>query len=184
MKLAYILTGTVPNLSFKSVFFMKKLVLLFVISILISSCGVKRPYAPTISSISGQNAAGFYSNNTGLSVSAYSLYDVRLDWNVTETGAQGVKILISRGDSYCENPFASATLYITDTTNIQASPLTSLAQMIINYGGGMATLNQFVPGRYAFCISAVLYGNVSDPSWPVFLDLLPNGGSGMGYFNY
>ena len=148
-----------------------------------SSCGVQRPYAPTISSLSGNgSAAGFYSSETGMSTSVYSLYEVRLDWNVTETGAQGVKIFAAKGeDYYCDNPIATATLYVTDTSTVQASPLTSLAQIFVYYGGGMTTLNKFVPGyRYAFCISAILYDSVSEPSWPVYVDLLS--GLGMSYY--
>lgn len=158
---------------------MKKIVLLFAVSILISSCGVQRPYAPTISLTTGDNAALPFSNQEGLGVQAYSLYNVRLDWNVTDTGAQGVKILASKGeDYYCDNPIASASFYITNTATITNNALDNLGYMFQN------SLSKFVPGnRYAFCISAILYDSISQPSWPVFVDLLsPSGGLGMGYY--
>ena len=160
---------------------MKKAILLFVVSILVSSCGLQRPYAPTISSINGSNAALPFSNQQGLGVQAYSLYEVRLDWNVTNTGAQGVKILATTGeDVYCEKPIAVVSFYITDTSTIANNALDTLGYMFQN------SLNKFIPGnRYAFCISILAYDEISQPSWPVFVDLvLPGGGLGMGYYNY
>lgn len=158
---------------------MKKLFLLSIVTILISSCGVQRPYAPTISLTNGGDAALPFSNQEGLGVQTYSLYNVRLDWNITDTGAQGVKILAAKGeDYYCDNPIASVSLYITDTSTITNNALDNLGYMFYN------SLNKFTPGyRYAFCICAVMYDSTSQPSWPVFVDLLnPNGGLGMGYY--
>ena len=159
--------------------FMKKLVLLFAISILISSCGVQRPYAPTISLINGGDAALPFASQQGMSVQTYSLYNVRLDWNVTNTGAQGVKILAAKGDDYyCDNPIAAVSYYVTDTSTITNTALDTLGYVFQN------SINKFVPGnRYAFCICSVLYDRVSQPSWPVFVDLLnSSGGLGMGYY--
>jgi len=158
---------------------MKKLILFLTVLILVSSCGVQRPFAPTISLVSGDNAALPFSNQQGLGVQAYSLYQVRLDWNVTNTGAQGVKILAAKGDDYyCATPIASASYFITDTSTIANNSLSTLGYIFQN------SANVFVPGqRYAFCVCAILYDSTSQPSWPVFLDyLLPSGGMGMSYY--
>jgi len=140
---------------------------------LVSACGVQRPFAPTISLTTGTDAALPFSNQNGLGVQTYSLYTVRLDWNITDTGAQGVKILAAQGtDYYCDAPIAAVSFYVTNTSTITNSAMDNLGYMFQN------NLSAFVPGnRYAFCICAILYDSVSQPSLPVFVDLLsPTGG--------
>ena len=148
---------------------MKKLLLLAIFVTLVSGCGVKRPYALSIQLISTDSGVPF-SQQDSIAVRAYTLYDVRVDWDITDTGAQGVQIIAAHGeDFYCATPIATATFYVVNSrsatnTNYQ---LDSLARLF------PYDLDKFVPGnRYAFCLKAVLYDSVSDTSLPVYLDLL------------
>ena len=159
---------------------MKKLVFLITAAlVLISACGVQKPYAPTISLISGGSAALPFAQQEGMRVQSYSPYDVRIDWNIKDTGAQGVQIIIADGsDYYCEQPLATRSYNITDSSTITSSPMSSLGYMF------EASANIFQPGKsFAICICAIMYDSISSPSMPVFLDLVGSSGSlGMGYY--
>jgi len=155
--------------------FMKKLALIFVLSVLISACGVQRPYAPTISLLNGDTALPF-ATQSGITVQTYSLYNVRVDWNVSNTGAQGVKIIIANGeDYYCSTPIATKTIHITDSSTITNNSMDNLGYMFYD------SLSVIVPGKtYAICVCSVLYNSISEPSLPVFVELMSN--NAMGYY--
>ena len=151
---------------------MKKLLFLAIFSVLmisISACGVKRPYALTISLLNADSGTPF-SQQGSIAVRTYSLWNVRVDWDITDTGAQGVQIIAAAGtDFYCQTPIATATFYVINSkASTNASyQLDSLARLFPN------DLAKFVPGNtYAFCLRAVLYDSVSDPSLPVYVQLM------------
>jgi hypothetical protein len=145
---------------------MKKLFLIFTLSVLISACGVQRPFAPTISLLSGNTALPF-ANQEGMRVQAYSPYEVRLDWDITNTGAQGVEVIIADGSDYdCATPLATKSFFITNTSAVNNTPLSSLGYMF------ESNVNLFQPGKsFAICISAIMYNSKSTPSFPVYLDI-------------
>ncbi|MCX6112289.1 MAG: hypothetical protein NTY22_03250 [Proteobacteria bacterium] len=149
---------------------MKKFLLSTILMIAVSACGVKRPDALAIQLINA-NSGVPYAQQDSIAVRAYSLYDVRVDWDVTNTGAQGVEIVAAAGmDYYCQTPIASAVFYVVNSRAVTTTNyLDSLGRLFYN------DLGKFVPGnRYAFCLRAVLYDSVSDPSLPVFLELINN----------
>ncbi len=95
------------------------------------------------------------------------MYDIKIDWDVTDTGAQGVEILAANStDYYCSNPIATARYYITNSKVLTNSyALDSLAQVFYTQ------LPKFKAGNYSLCLKAVLYDSVSEPSLPVFMEL-------------
>jgi hypothetical protein len=163
---------------------MKKLFTLSILVMLIglvSACGVQRPYPLSIELLNSSGGLP-YAQQGYQAVRAYSLYDVKVEWDVTETGAHGVQIVAAPGtDYYCDNPVATATLYITnsqDISNANYSAMHNLAQIFA------ADLSKFKAGRYAFCLKAVMYDSVSSPSLPVFVEVLQDQQQGMGYSFY
>jgi len=151
---------------------MKKLLLLAIFTVLIisiSACGVKRPYALSITLLNADSGVPF-SQQDSIAVRTYSLWNVRVDWDVTDTGAQGVEILAAAGtDFYCQTPIATVRFFVANSraatnTNYQ---LDSLARLFPN------DIAKFTPGNtYAFCLKAVVYDSVSEPSLPVYVQLL------------
>ena len=148
---------------------MKKI--LFLISVLtislnLSSCGVQQPFAPTISLLHG-NAAMPFAEQQGMLVATDSVYNVKLDWDISNTGAMGAKVIIANAeDYYCEKPITAKTFFITNTANISTNPFSSLGHMFDT------TPNIFQYGKtYAICLASVWYNNVSRPSPPVFLEI-------------
>ena len=151
---------------------MKKLLLFAIFTVLmisVSGCGVKRPYALTIQLLNADSGVAFAQQDS-IAVRTYSLWNVRVDWDITDTGAQGVEIIAAAGtDFYCQTPIATATFYVVNSrasTNANYQ-LDSLARLFPN------DLSKFVIGNtYAFCLRAVLYDSVSDPSLPVYVQLI------------
>ena len=162
---------------------MKKLVLTLALSVLVSACGISGLQPPTISSISGGNAATQYGDaNTGTyGVSAYSLYDVTLSWDVTQTGAQGVEIIVST-DYYCENVILSKQIPASCSSSANCLPLQNYGSWNGNlahvfYGQNLSVLTT---GGYYICIAAITLDSVSSPSLPAYLYLYSNQ-SGIAY---
>jgi len=163
---------------------MKNLTLILALSVMISACGLQGLQPPTISSISGSgNAATQYGDSdTGTyGISSYSLYDVALAWDVSQTGAQGVEIIIST-DYYCENVVLSKQIPASCASSASCLPLQ-------NYGawnGNLAhvfygqSLNALTAGGYYICIAAITLDNISSPSLPAYLYLYSNQ-SGVAY---
>lgn len=145
---------------------MKRVLLSAIFLILLSSCGVKRPYPLSIQLINS-NSGIAYSQQGSMAVITYSMYDVKISWDVSDTGAQGVEILAASGtDYYCSSPIATARYYITNSSLLDSTyTLDNLAQIFYTQ------LSKFKAGNYALCLRAVLYDSVSEPSLPVFMEL-------------
>jgi len=156
---------------------MKKLILLAILSMVAASCGVQRPLPPTIQSLNGNAAVQFgqqaEDGSYNYGVSAYTLYEVALGWDVTQTGAQGVKIIIA-SDYYCNTEVISRTLPTSCQTNASCVPLNyngSFNQSLAHVFYGM-DLSPLKRGTYYICIAAVMYDSTSAPSLPASLYLL------------
>ena len=146
---------------------MKKSLFLALAVVLISACGVQRPNPLTIELINSNSGAVPFAQQGYQAVIAYSLYEVRVDWDVTNTGAQGVQIVAAKGtDYYCQTPIASVTYYVVNSKAMNTNAYTdSLGQLFLK------DIDKFTPGSYAICLKAVMYDSVSEPSLPVFLEL-------------
>ena len=145
---------------------------------LISACGVQRPNPLSVELLNATGASP-YEQQGSMAVIADTLYNVKVNWDVTETGAHGVQIVAAPGtDYYCDNPIATATLYTTNSSNVTDNyynVMDSLGQIFI------ADLGKFKAGRYAFCLKAVMYDSYSSPSLPIFVQLRYDQQQGMGY---
>ncbi|MFH1223206.1 MAG: hypothetical protein V1647_02550 [Pseudomonadota bacterium] len=156
---------------------MKKIFVLSIFLAFVASCGVQRPYPPTISLTYGNPATQFGQDAAEgyvYGISAYSVYDVTLGWDVSQTGAQGVKIDIAT-DYRCDNVVLTRTIPTSCQTDQTCLPLTyagayynrSLAHVF--YGQSLAPLKA---GGYYICISGVMYDSISSPSLPAYLYLM------------
>lgn len=156
---------------------MKKLLLIMTI-VAISACGVQRPLPLTISLITP--SADPFASQGGLKVSTSSLYNVRVDWDISNTNAHGIKILAAASTDYdCDEPIATAmVLGIPNSKANTTNMYQSLAHIFISSG---VNLSVFTMGEYALCLVSVQYDNESSPSIPVFMTLTQNQAPTMGY---
>ena len=148
---------------------MKKLIVLATLT-LFSACGVQRPYPLTISQIAPTSYLP-YSTQNGIQVADMSMYNIRIDWDVTGTNAQGVKILAAPAADYnCSEPIAvSMPIYsLNSSSNTTTTVYQSLAYVFYR------DLEKFTVGDYALCLVAIRYNSESAPSIPVFMTLLAN----------
>jgi len=157
---------------------MKKILILAGLLAMISACGLQRPLPLTISLI---NPTGLpYEQQGGLKVTAQSMYNVRVDWDVTNTNAHGIKILIADGSDYdCDNPIATQVIYgILNSTsyNTDNSLYSSLGKIF------ESKLNLFTGGTYSVCLATIQYDRESSPSIPVFMELTQPQSSPMGFY--
>lgn len=145
---------------------MKRVLLSAIFLILLSSCGVKRPYPLSIQLINSNSGYPF-SQQGSMAVIATTMYEIKIDWDVSDTGAQGVEIIAANGtDYYCSSPIATTRIYATNSSVYNNTfAWENLAQVF------QTQLSKFKAGRYALCLRAVLYDSVSEPSLPVFMEL-------------
>lgn len=150
---------------------MKKLILITVL-IMMSACGMNRPFPPTLTSLTGNSTTAYGSTSTYLGV--YDLADAHLDWDVSNVvGAEGVRIIASR-EYTCKTEIASNVLYI-----INSRQYTSANGGIINPMENLRTifstsLSSFTTGQYYICVRAIKMGKESAPSYPVTISLMQN----------
>ena len=142
----------------------------------IISCGVQRPAPLSIELMSSSGMP--YEQQGYIAVEAYSLHDVRVDWDVTPTGAHGVRIIAAPGHDYhCREAIAHEDIWIANSRNIEHdSYMHSLGFIFERHLGKLA------PGRYAFCVKALMYNRTSAASLPVFVNLRGPGGMGAPFF--
>lgn len=160
---------------------MKK-ILVLVALIAISACGVQRPRPLTISLVtpSGDPLA----SQGGMKVTTESIYNVKVDWDISDINAYGIKIVAARATDYdCDEPIATATLWgvpnsSTNNTNIMYQ---NLGRIFERSG---VNLSVFTAGEYALCLVATQYDRESSPSIPVFMYLtVPQAATGaMGFY--
>jgi|WetSurMetagenome_2_1015567.scaffolds.fasta_scaffold778935_1 hypothetical protein len=159
---------------------MKKFLFTAILMVAIGACGVQQPYPLSIELINATGSGVPYAQQGYQAVRANYMTDVKVSWDVTDTGAHGVQLVAAADtDYYCENPIATATLYITNSQTLESTNyMNNLAQIFCK------DLSKFVAGRYALCLKSVMYDSVSAPSLPVFMELLFDQQAGMctGYY--
>lgn len=152
---------------------MKKILL--VLFLVINACAVQRPMPPVIELIVPETANPF-SQQGYYSVSSYNMSNIRLTWDVTETGANAVDVIIAKNDgsNKCkkENIVSTRRIFEANSQNFSQIPgsyiTNNLAQMF------ESELSKFTAGRYAVCIAAVKNTYASTPSLPAFFELMSN----------
>ncbi len=147
---------------------MKKILVLLAILTTIAACGVQRPMPLVISVITPTGMP--YEQQGGMAVETSSMYNVKVDWDVTNTNAQGVKIIISSGTDYnCETPLASYVIYgiLNSKANTTNNSIYSSLGKMFETQIGLFQYGQ----RYAICLASVQYNKESSPSVPVYMTL-------------
>lgn len=142
---------------------------------MISACGIHGLQPPTLSSLTNNgNAATQYGTSTtaAYAVSAYQLTEVTISWDVSQTGAQGVEVIIAT-DYDCQNVIISRKLPASCATSSNCIPLENYGVWNGNlehvfYGQDISVLTA---GQYYVCIAAITLNNISSPSLPAYLYL-------------
>ncbi len=148
------------------------------IMIVLASCGVQRPYPLNIEVIGSSGLP--YEQQGSIAVVVPTLYQVRVDWDVTPTGAHGVRIIASAGTDYnCKNEIATADVWLPSSQGLSDSGHMHSLGYLFGH-----ELGKFKAGRYAFCVRALMYDRVSPTSLPVYVTLQTDQHSGMGYNYY
>jgi hypothetical protein len=158
---------------------MKKLILAGIL-ILMSACGMNRPFTPTFTYIGNSPIGMRYANQqTGTNGALGNTYAtvtdlayVQLNWDVSNVpGANQARIIASR-DYTCSVEVASVVTSIISTT--QRNQL--LYQGSINPEENMRTLfstsiDKFTAGTYYICVRAIKMGKEGPSSIPATLSL-------------
>lgn len=152
---------------------MKKFILITML-IMVSACGMNRPFPPTLTSISGSSAVLPYGTQNSSYLSVWDLADAHLDWDVSNVpGADGVKIVASR-EYTCATEIASNYYNIINSrqrTAVTGGMINPQENLKVVFQGA---LSQFAMGRYFICVKATKMGQEGPPSTPVSVELLQN----------